>query len=141
MFSDGQENFISSLVELLEARNHVTRAGVGYHSSLSRPCPQASGVKDFTYGNNKELQDSLNKVEKADDPFFNRRKTNIIRDQRTCIREMMRLKHQRTFRRFASESLAKIARLVRIMTTRCMEEALYFCTGQEQRKETGSTLV
>ena len=79
MFSDGQEDFMSSLVELLEARNHVTRAGAGYHSSLSRPC-QASGVKDFTYGNNKELQDSLNKVEKADDPFFNRRKMNIIGD-------------------------------------------------------------
>ena len=123
MFSDGQENFMSLLVELLEARNHVTRAGAGYHSSLSRPCPQASGVKDFTYGNNKELQDSLNKVEKADDPFFNRRKTNIIRDWN--IREPSD----------ASESLAKIARLVRIMTTRCMEEALYFCTGQEQRKD------
>ena len=58
-FSDGQADFMSSLVELLEV----------------------SGVKDFTYGNNKELQNSLNKVEKADDPFFNRRQKSC----RTCF--------------------------------------------------------
>ena len=48
---------------------------------------QASGVKDFSYSDNKELQDSLNKVEKTDDPFFNRRKT--IRDQRGLFDEVV----------------------------------------------------
>ena len=33
---------------------------------------QASGIKDFDYKSNKDLQLSLNRVDKADDPFFNK---------------------------------------------------------------------
>ncbi|CAE7216667.1 DIS3, partial [Symbiodinium pilosum] len=51
----------------------------------------AYGIKDFESGSNKELQYSLDHVDKPDDPFFNR--------------------------------------LVRIMSTRCMDFARYFCTG------------
>jgi len=70
-----KESRIKTLVELLEA----------------------SGIEDFRYKSNKALQKSLDSVEKADDPFFNR--------------------------------------LVRLMTTRCMEEALYFATGCEEEKD------
>jgi exosome complex exonuclease DIS3/RRP44 len=50
-----------------------------------------NGFDDFKYETNKELAESLSKVTKSKDPFFNR--------------------------------------LVRVMTTRCMNQAQYFCTG------------
>jgi exosome complex exonuclease DIS3/RRP44 len=49
------------------------------------------GYTDFKYSTNKELADSLAKLNRRNDPFFNR--------------------------------------LVRLMTTRCMNQAAYFCTG------------
>lgn len=55
------------------------------------------GIQDFKYGTNKELSDSLDKVDKPDDPFFNK--------------------------------------LVRMMSTRCMNAAEYFCTGQKTQDE------
>ncbi|CAE7459526.1 RRP44A [Symbiodinium sp. CCMP2592] len=54
----------------------------------------AYGIKDFKHATNKELQKSLDTVDKPDDPFFNR--------------------------------------LVRILSTRCMEPARYFCTGDRE---------
>lgn len=50
-----------------------------------------NGFKDFRYATNKELAESLAKINRAKDPFFNR--------------------------------------LIRMMTTRCMNQAVYFCTG------------
>ncbi|CAJ1331108.1 unnamed protein product [Effrenium voratum] len=52
---------------------------------------EASNIKGFNCETNKNLQQSLEKVENPRDPFFNR--------------------------------------LVRILATRCMDEAVYFCTG------------
>ena len=85
----GQESSMDSLVKLLEA----------------------SGIKNFDYGSNKELQKSLDKVEKKEDPFFNRPFISF------------HVLHRRL-------RPVSPARLVRLMTTRCMEEAVYFCTGQ-----------
>ena len=82
---------------------------------------QASGIEDFRYKSNKALQKSLDSVEKADDPFFNRTGSAVGVgggelgswgwSSFTC------------------------ARLVRLMTTRCMEEALYFATGCEEEED------
>lgn len=52
---------------------------------------EKNGFTDFRYGTNKELADSLARINRAKDPFFNR--------------------------------------LIRMMTTRCMNQAAYFCTG------------
>ena len=49
------------------------------------------GFEEFKFGTNKELAESLAKINRAKDPYFNR--------------------------------------LIRIMTTRCMNQASYFCTG------------
>lgn len=49
------------------------------------------GFRDFKFGSNKELAESLSIINKLGDPYFNK--------------------------------------LVRVMTTRCMNQAVYFCTG------------
>ena len=61
------------------------------HLAALKEILEKQGFTDFHYGTNKELAESLSKVNKSRDPFFNR--------------------------------------LVRVMTTRCMNQATYFCTG------------
>ena len=52
---------------------------------------EKQGFDDFRYNTNKELAESLGRINRTKDPYFNR--------------------------------------LVRVMTTRCMNQATYFCTG------------
>lgn len=61
------------------------------HLDALKEILEKQGFHDFKYGTNKELAESLSKVQRKRDPFFNR--------------------------------------LVRVMTTRCMNQATYFCTG------------
>jgi len=86
---------ISSTFKKFAVLRHHPPPESEYLEELARLL-ECHGFTDFKYGTNKQLGECLDKVEKEDDPFFNR--------------------------------------LVRIMATRCMNEARYFCTGEVKPK-------